>query len=232
MCEKCGTVRNRYEEFYDLSLEAKNMKSLNDSLEKFILPERIDEYHCDTCNKKVTIIKRNSIAELPNVLICHLQRIFYNYEIDRNEKINSKLEFPKILNLKQYTTEEIMKTNNEKNSQESDEFYFKQISYYEYHLVGVVVHTGSADSGHYYSYINTNRTGENNNLSYNPDIEEQAKNWLEYNDSRISKFKYNMNYLKVLGKLKMNALVEVTGMMIMTHGEAAGMEKKQEVLIC
>ena len=28
---------------------------------------------------------------------------------------------------------------------------------YEYKLVGVNVHHGTADSGHYWSYINTNR---------------------------------------------------------------------------
>jgi len=32
--------------------------------------------------------------------------------------------------------------------------------YYEYKLVGIVVHVGTADFGHYYSFINTNRTKE------------------------------------------------------------------------
>ena len=32
--------------------------------------------------------------------------------------------------------------------------------YYTYELTGVVVHTGTADSGHYYSYINTRRDKE------------------------------------------------------------------------
>ncbi len=30
--------------------------------------------------------------------------------------------------------------------------------HYEYKLAGVVVHTGTADFGHYYSYINTSRS--------------------------------------------------------------------------
>lgn len=29
--------------------------------------------------------------------------------------------------------------------------------YYEYKLAGIVVHLGTAEFGHYYSYINTNR---------------------------------------------------------------------------
>ena len=32
-------------------------------------------------------------------------------------------------------------------------------SCYEYKLVGINVHSGSANSGHYWSYINTNRAG-------------------------------------------------------------------------
>lgn len=52
--------------------------------------------------------------------------------------------------------------------------------YYEYKLVGIVVHVGTADFGHYYSFINTNRTKEG--------IQNNEDNWLEFNDSKISKF--------------------------------------------
>lgn len=38
------------------------------------------------------------------------------------------------------------------------EIYPKE--YYEYKLVGIVVHIGTAEFGHYYSYINTNRSQE------------------------------------------------------------------------
>ena len=82
-----------------------------------------------------------------------------------------------------------MKSKNEKSNYESNEIYFKHSSYYEYHLVGVVVHMGSANSGHYYSYINTIRSGKENLLEYNHLNESNSKSWLEYNDSRISKFK-------------------------------------------
>ena len=199
ICENgCGSVKNRYEDFYNLSLEVNNMKTLNDSLEKFITPELIDEYSCETCKKKVTIKKRNSLAELPNVLIVHLQRIFYNYETDRNEKINSRLEFPRILNLLPFTIEELTRKSSCKTKKmeneiqiETEETYFKHQSYYEYHLVGVVVHTGSADSGHYYSYINTVRNGNDNEMTYNPNDDSHINNWLEFNDSYISKFNVN-----------------------------------------
>jgi len=218
VCEDgCGTAKNRFEDMFCLSLEVSNMKTIYDSLEKYISPEKIDEYQCDTCNKKVTITKRNVLSDLPNVLIVHLQRIFYNYETDRNEKINSRLEFPKVLNLKDYTIEEMARknaakhasagaksgtssgnSNNQHNENEegaadlqfeNDEIYFKNSDYYEYHLVGVNVHIGSADAGHYFSYINAVRNGDDSKMSYDPENEQHTQNWLKFNDSRISKFK-------------------------------------------
>ena len=213
VCEDgCGTAKNRFEDMFCLSLEVSNMKTIYDSLEKYISPEKIDEYQCDTCNKKVTITKRNVLSDLPNVLIIHLQRIFYNYETDRNEKINSRLDFPKILNLKNYTIEEMARKNAAKHSSgsksnsnsneneegeadlqfENDEIYFKHNDYYEYHLVGVNVHIGSADAGHYFSYINAVRNGDDSKMAYDPENEQHLQNWLKFNDSRISKFKYGL----------------------------------------
>jgi len=53
---------------------------------------------------------------------------------------------------------------------------------YEYKLVGVVVHYGTADYGHYYSYINVNRGNKENILDPTKDV------WYEFNDSVIKKF--------------------------------------------
>lgn len=44
-------------------------------------------------------------------------------------------------------------------------------SHFLYRLKGVVVHTGSADSGHYYSFI-----------------QDQDKKWFEFNDDRVTPF--------------------------------------------
>ena len=55
--------------------------------------------------------------------------------------------------------------------------------YYEYRLAGVVVHDGTAEFGHYYSYINTNREDLKNNTKTN-----DKNKWLEFNDSTIRSF--------------------------------------------
>ena len=182
-CLSCGKVSYKFDPSVFLSLEVKNMKSLNDSLDKYIHEEYIDGYNCEGCKKNCRISKRNILTSLPNVLIIHLQRIFYNWEIEHNEKINSRLEFPKEINMKNYTIEYLLK---EKNKEEN--IYFRSDEYYNYYLVGVIIHIGSADAGHYYSYINIIREGEGNISYFNPKDKNCLNAWLEFNDSNINEF--------------------------------------------
>jgi len=87
-------VRNRIEDFYNLSLPVKDIKSMEQSLAKMIEGEVINDYMCEGCNKKVDISRRTLISQTPNVLIVHLQRIIFNFDTFRNDKINSFWEFP------------------------------------------------------------------------------------------------------------------------------------------
>ena len=48
------------------------------------------------------------ISETPNVLIVHLQRIVFNFDTFRNDKLNSYMEFPRVLDLKPYSFHEVM----------------------------------------------------------------------------------------------------------------------------
>ena len=176
-------------------LEVKNHKTLIDSLDKYISDERIEDYKCEICKKNVSLVKRNSLAELPNVLIVHLQRILFDYDNLQNNKINSRLDFPRILNLKKYSTEVLsssinsnMKVEEQSGKNQNSSFYNKENSYYDYDLVGVVVHTGSADAGHYYSLINVKREGFENEILNNSYNQDEVNNWFEFNDSNINSF--------------------------------------------
>ena len=105
---ECGTCKNRIEDFYNLSLTVKDIKSMGDSLQKLIEGETINDYECETCKKKVDISKRILLSQTPNVLIVHLQRIIFNFDTFRNDKINSFFEFPTHLDLKPYSFYEVM----------------------------------------------------------------------------------------------------------------------------
>ena len=87
---------------------------------------------------------------MPNVLIIHLQRIVFNLDTFLNDKMNNRVEFPNHLSLAPYMRDPDHQT--------------------DFTLKGVVVHRGTAQFGHYYSYI------------------AEGDHWLEFNDSLVRDF--------------------------------------------
>jgi ubiquitin carboxyl-terminal hydrolase 34 len=71
-----------------MSLTVKDLKSIQHSWEKMIEGEKIADYTCSGCTKKVDILKRTLLAETPSVLIIHLQRILFDFNTFQNEKMN------------------------------------------------------------------------------------------------------------------------------------------------
>ena len=188
ICDECKTISNRFEDFYNLTLEVKNISSLYESLQRLISPEKIDNFKCEKCEKNVTISKRTSLAKLPNVLFVHLKRFNMNYETGQTEKINSKFEFPNTLDLKQFCIEEITKNTSATN--ETNEIYPKEDEYYQYELKGINIHIGNAQGGHYTSFIDVERDGHNNDLDIKTSIENNIikSKWLKFNDAIVSEF--------------------------------------------
>jgi len=108
VCTECGKVKNRMEDYLNLSLPIKGLKSVEESLQKQVEGEVINDYQCDNCNRKVDLQKRTMIASTPNILIVHLQRICFNFDTFQNDKINSFCSFPNVLDLKPYSFHEVM----------------------------------------------------------------------------------------------------------------------------
>jgi len=94
VCKACGKVKNRLEDFYNLSLTVKDIKGMHESLAKLVEGELISDYECSGCKQKVDVSKRTLIAQTPNVLIVHLQRIVFNFDTFQNDKLNQHFEFP------------------------------------------------------------------------------------------------------------------------------------------
>lgn len=85
-------------------------------------------------------------------LIIHQKRFEFDIELMRRTKVNDYCEFPMTLSMEQYTREGLLR----KEKPEANITLPHPPSYYEYELAGILVHMGTSDSGHYYSYIRVN----------------------------------------------------------------------------
>src|SRR4051812_3837312 len=117
-------------------------------------------YLCSTCNKKVNTLRRVCLKKLPNHLICVLKRFEFDYDTMQKQKVNDLCEFPMRLNVEPYTQQGLRKAEKAKKNESGEKKEELEVEteeypsdYFEYKLTGVVIHIGSADSGHYYSLI-------------------------------------------------------------------------------
>jgi len=151
----------RNEDFYQVSLDVRGKKGLTESLESYVAVEMMNgenQWLCEELGKKVDAEKRTLIGALPNTLMLHLKRFEWDYETFSRWKVKDRFEFPLKLDMKPYTVEGCALNGTAE--------HMHPDAYYEYELRGIVVHSGTAFAGHYYSYIKdrTTSTGGNWNL--------------------------------------------------------------------
>lgn len=108
-CLSCGFKDWAFDTFLDLSVEfdrkgvrITGMTSVQDCLNRFFAPEEMRDtgFKCDGCKMKVNIEKQMTIYRFPKILVIHLKR-FYHTAM-RREKINTLVNFPKQINMKEY----------------------------------------------------------------------------------------------------------------------------------
>lgn len=217
ICRGCRHKSEREEPFAAISVDVKNKKNLIESLKSFVqgdLLEGENAYYCEKCNKKVDALKRTCIKSLPNTLVIHLKRFDFDYETMQRLKLKDRFEFPIHLDMKSFTVEGLALQENENlefsDSKNSDNGSIEASSehttssegnrivpgvcipdsFYQYDLVGVVVHTGTAFAGHYYSYIkerpgdgllNCRRAGTGGYVA-------DAKWWMSFDDKQVQAY--------------------------------------------
>ena len=152
--------------FYSVSLDVSKDGdgSLSKSLMKMCRGEVMSDFKVE--GKLCEVIKRQLISVVPKACIFHLKRFELNYNTFTQEKINSRFQFPKRIDLKPYTVDAIKHVENNVKKDRKKESLQEEW----YQLQGVVVHSGTANYGHYYSYIKVNN------------------NWLEFNDATVKPF--------------------------------------------
>lgn len=119
-------------------------------------------------------IKRACVFKLPQTLILHLRRLEFDLETWERFKVNDRYEFPEELDMKPFTLAGLNEKEGQPPNAGVDDMNVDEEQSYRYRLAGVLVHRGTAESGHYYSFIK--KRGAN------------SSSWLNLNDSNVSEF--------------------------------------------
>ena len=170
ICQDCPHSSSRDDPFIALNLQIKNKKILINCLQNLVEGELLqgnNAYYCEKCQKPVSAIKRVCIKRLPKYLIIVFKRFEFDYGKMKKIKLNDYCEFPIEINLEPFTEEGLLKKDNAISLSEAH-----PLDYYNYNLKGVIIHSGTADIGHYYSLIKNNRNGK----------------WFEFNDSFVEEY--------------------------------------------
>ncbi|XP_065164971.1 probable ubiquitin carboxyl-terminal hydrolase FAF-X isoform X2 [Atheta coriaria] len=154
ICKGCPHRYSKEEPFSVISVDIRNHSNLPDSLEQYVkgeLLEGADAYHCEKCAKKVVTVKRLCVKKLPPVLAIQLKRFEYDFERLCAIKFNDYFEFPRDLDMEPYTVSGLARLEGEIIDCDIDPSAADVCT--AYRLSGIVVHSGQASGGHYYSYI-------------------------------------------------------------------------------
>jgi hypothetical protein len=114
------------------------------SLTGYTAWEEVSDYECEACAKRTTLRKRATLESTSDTLIIHLKRFEMNYENGITSKINSRFAFPHEVDLWPYSFEALSGGSAPDAPTRSK---------WAYALVGIVVHMGALDSGHYFSFM-------------------------------------------------------------------------------
>ena len=185
ICKGCPHRSSREEQYLSVNIEIKNKSNILEGLDLFIQGEMLEgdnAYYCERCDKKIDTLKRCCIKKLPNCLVLSLKRFEFDLETLSRYKLNSYCEFYDELDMKNYCQETLAK-NELLKKMKDENLTYEMLSdddkaihdynmpdiYYKYKLKGTVVHYGTADGGHYYSFIKDRNT----------------EKWYEFNDTSV-----------------------------------------------
>lgn len=109
---------------------------------------------------------RTCLKDVPDNMIFHLKRFEFDLNDFSRRKIHDHFAFPNTIDMSPYNAEHV---DDSTVSHKQDMF----------DLVGVLVHMGTCENGHYYSYIRERPC---------PGGEDATSTWMEFNDRDVSPF--------------------------------------------
>lgn len=159
------------EDFTTMSLQVRSFSNMEASLNGLLSPEMLtgdNQYEIDGTKIDAKHITR--LKQIPPILMLQLRRFEFNTRNGRRDKINDKFDISLKINIAPLL--EDYETNKS----------HKEI----YKLHGIIMHSGSADSGHYISYVR------------------MKQGWVEFNDSEVSRVEqdYVLNRAAAKGSIE------------------------------
>ncbi|CDO95463.1 unnamed protein product [Kluyveromyces dobzhanskii CBS 2104] len=144
---KCINVdyeSSRVEDYWDIQLNVKDIKNLQQSFEQYIEVELMNgENQYAAQDHGLQDAQKGVVFEsFPPVLHLQLKRFEYDFNYDQLIKINDRYEFPESIDLSPYLDSSVSKDTPA-----------------EYILHGVLVHSGDISTGHYYAMIQPDAHG-------------------------------------------------------------------------
>lgn len=144
-CINVNYESSRVEEFWDIQLNVRGNKTLDDSFKDYIQVETLEGENKYDAGSPYGLqdAKKGVIFEsFPPVLHLHLKRFEYDINRDAMMKINDRHTFPMDIDLSPYLSDEADKSES-----------------WEYQLHGVLVHSGDFNAGHYYAFLKPTKDG-------------------------------------------------------------------------
>jgi ubiquitin C-terminal hydrolase len=132
VCNSCNRSWSNQESELFVSVEIPqnnaNLVTLDDSLRAFTRNETLQDYRCE-CQNMGNVTKTIRFSGLPEILIISLKR--FSFEMHRT-KIQTPVQIPLTLTVSPYVNNQALNGS--------------------YNLIGIVMHTGTLESGHYRAY--------------------------------------------------------------------------------
>ncbi|XP_064477292.1 ubiquitin carboxyl-terminal hydrolase 24-like isoform X2 [Ornithodoros turicata] len=185
ICQGCPHKYEQEETFLALNLPVKS-QSLKESLDQFVKGELLEgdnAYLCEKCGEKRNTVKRTCIKKLPPVLVIQLKRFGFDWEANRAVKFDYHFKFPWSLDMSPYTYQGVVEKEQRGSAGDMPDEVFRRPAPAHYDLSGVVVHSGQASAGHYYSFIKERRS--------DPQYTAKRGTWYKFNDTTVEEFDLN-----------------------------------------
>lgn len=128
--------------------------SLEAAIQRYVSAETIEGLQADEAGgARVTAMKALRFGTLPPCLLFNLQRFSFDYERQRRVKVDQHCAFPLTIDMENFLDEDCATSDPT-----------------AYALSAVLIHSGTAYSGHYFAYVKDCASGS----------------WFEFNDQKVS----------------------------------------------